>query len=220
MLIKIITKKDKITNGSTLQELAINNKLDSFLQSEDNVPVTLKNGINTSFDVGRDENNKIYFISHKCLPDVQSMNSERTNEGGWERCDVRKYLNKEFFPLLPDELQNIIVPTEITQMLIYPTLTKTFDKLFLLSRPQVFGKIYGCIGAQKDVEDCQIDIFSHCKESRIKGCQDFSINEWWLRTPVTSSQNEFVSVGKRGLISIGDARFHSKGIVPAFCVTK
>lgn len=220
MLIKIITKEDKITNWPTLQELAINNKLDSFLQSGDNIPITLKNGINISFDVGRDENNKIYFISHKCLPDRQSMNSERTNEGGWEKCDIRKYLNEEFFPLLPDELQSIIVPTEITQMLTCPTLTKTFDKLFLLSQPQVFGKIHGCTGTQKDIEDCQIDIFSQCEESRIKGCQDFSVDEWWLRTPVTASHNEFISVGERGSVSIGDARFHAKGIVPAFCITK
>lgn len=38
------------------------------------------------------------------------MNQECTNEGGWDRCELRKWLNSEFLTLCSDELRSIVRP--------------------------------------------------------------------------------------------------------------
>ena len=152
--IKVVTKETKWTSWAKLKEFAEAGKLDEVLNSGDNIPVTLKNGEEVSFDVGRDEGGKVYFIMHDCLKESKPMNSENTTKGGWEESDMRKYLNEKVIKLLPDELQAIIKPTKIIQVR-NGKRRETEDKLFLLSRTQVFGKDknYGTI----EPEDSQID---------------------------------------------------------------
>ena len=212
--IKVITKEAKWTSWAELKALSEAGKLGEVLQSGDNIPVTLKNGEEVSFDIGKDESGKIYFIMHNCLKEKKPMNSKWTNKGGWEKSDMRRYLNEEVIELLPDELREIIKPTKIVQIWDGKR-RETEDKLFLLSRTQMFGK-------NRDYEpiepnDSLIDIFENQRE-RVKECEKLEeVYYWWLRSPGSGLSGGFCSVRAGGAVgSIGAD--YSFGVAPAFCI--
>ena len=211
--VKVITKTAKWTSWAELKEFAEAGKLDEVLDSGDNIPVTLKNGEEVSFDVGRDESGKVYFIMHDCMKERKPMNSECTSAGGWEESDMRKYLNKEVIKLLPDELQEIIKPTKIVQIW-GGKRRETEDKLFLLSRTQVFGKGKGYEAIEPD--DSQIDIFK-TERNRVKEREDYGTAFWWERSPYSGRSNYFCGVGSCGYADYYSAS-SSYGVAFGFCV--
>ena len=210
--IKVITKEAKWTSWAELKAYAEAGKLGEVLQSGDNIPVTLKNGEKVSFDIGKDESGKIYFIMHDCLKENKPMNRVWTNKGGWEESVMRRYLNEEVIELLPDELREIIKPTKIVQVWDGKR-RETEDKLFLLSRTQVFGKHenYEAI----EPSDSQIDIFKSPRE-RVKECEEVEGAFWWLRSPGSNNSNTFCNVGPDRTVYCG--AHNSFGVAPAFCI--
>lgn len=210
--IKVITKEAKWTSWAELKAYAEAGKLGEVLQSGDNIPVTLKNGEEVSFDIGKDESGKIYFIMHNCLKETKPMNSIWTNKGGWEESDMRRYLNEEVIELLPDELRKIIKPTKIVQVWDGKR-RETEDKLFLLSRTQVFGKR----GNYEAIEpsDSQIDIFENRRE-RVKECEE--VYYWWLRSPHSGYSASFCRVNTAGTVNTDYYAYESGGVAPAFCL--
>ena len=212
--IKVITKEAKWTSWAELKALSEAGKLSKVLKSGDNIPVTLKNGEEVSFDIGKDEDGKIYFVMHNCLKESRPINRGWTNKGGWEESDVRRYLNEEVIELLPDELRKIIKPTKIVQVW-NDKRRETEDKLFLLSRTQVFGKHenYEAI----EPSDSQIDIFENPRE-RVKECKELEeVYYWWLRSPYSVSSSNFCSVGVDGTVYDLGAGY-SFEVTPAFCI--
>ena len=212
--IKIITKEARWTSWAELKALSEAGKLGEVLKSGDNIPVTLKNGEEVSFDVGRDESGKIYFVMHNCLKETKSMNGSWTNKGGWEESDMRRYLNEEVIELLPDELRKIIKPTKIVQVWDGKR-RETEDKLFLLSRTQVFGKHenYEAI----EPSDSQIDIFKSPRE-RVKECEEVEeVYYWWLRSPSSGFSSGFCLVYMDGAVRYYNAGYLC-GVAPAFCI--
>ena len=212
--IKVITKEAKWTSWAELKALSEARKLGEVLKSGDNIPVTLKNGEEVSFDVGKDESGKIYFVMHNCLKESKPMNRKWTNEGGWEESDMRRYLNEEVIELLPDELREIIKPTKIVQIWDGKR-RETEDKLFLLSRTQAFGKDK----QYKEIEpdDSQIDIFKSPR-GRVKESEGREIPAyWWLRSPYSSYSSNFCYVYTDGTVYISYA-YISNGVAPAFCI--
>ena len=212
--IKVIIKDAKWTSWAELKAFSEAGELDEILKSGDNIPVMLKNGDKVSFDIGKDESGTIYFIMHSCLKDRKPMNAKETNEGGWEASDMRKYLNEEIIKLLPDELQEVIKPTKIVQIL-KGKKQETEDKLFLLSRTQILGKDgwYELI----DSNDSQIDIFKSRRE-RIKESDDYEIShDWWLRSPYDGYSKYFCMIDADGGVDC-DSADYSWGVIPAFCI--
>lgn len=211
--IKVITKEAKWTSWAELKALSEAGKLGEVLKSGDNIPVTLKNGEDVSFDVGKDEDGKVYFIMHNCLKEPKPMNNEWTNTGGWEKSAMRKYLNEEVIKLLPDELQEVIKPTRIVQIWDGKE-RETEDKLFLLSRTQVFGKDknYEAI----EPEDSQIDIFK-TERSRVKERKGYGTAWWWERSPINNGSSYFCYVDSNGYSDYNNAN-GSYGVAPAFCI--
>lgn len=211
--IKVITKEAKWTSWEELKALSEAGKLGEVLKSGDNIPVTLKNGEEVSFDVGRDESGKVYFIMHDCLKEPKPMNSSCTNKGGWEESVMRRYLNEEVIELLPDDLRKMIKPTKIVQIWDGKR-RETEDKLFLLSRTQVFGKdkSYEAI----EPEDSQIDIFK-AERSRVKEREDCGTMWWWERSPYRGSSYIFCYVTSFGYSNYSSAN-SSNGVAPAFCI--
>lgn len=210
---KIRTWTEKESTWAELKALAEAGKLDEVLNSGDNIPVTLKNGEEVSFDVGRDEGGKVYFIMHNCLKEPKPMNSECTNKGGWEESEMRKYLNEEVIKLLPDELQEVIKPTKIVQAWDGKR-RETEDKLFLLSRTQVFGKDKNYEAIEPD--DSQIDIFGTGR-SRVKERESRRTAWWWERSPYVNNSNYFCNVTSSGN-SCNNYANASNGVAPAFCI--
>ena len=212
--IKVITKEAKWTSWAELKALSEAGKLGEVLKSGDNIPVTLKNGEEVSFDVGKDEDGKIYFIMHNCLKERKPMNRKLTNKGGWEESDMRRYLNEEAIELLPDELRGIIKPTKIVQVWDGKR-RETEDKLFLLARTQGFGKHENYEAIEPN--DSQIDIFEDPRE-RVKECEEAEeVYCWWLRSLYSSNSSYFCSVGTDGTV-LGNSFYYLLGVAPAFCI--
>lgn len=211
---KIRTTIEKESTWAELKALSKAGKLGEVLKSGDNIPVTLKNGEEVSFDIGKDESGKIYFIMHNCLKEKKPMNSDWTNKGGWEESDMRKYLNEEVIELLPDELRKIIKPTKIVQVW-NGKRRETKDKLFLLSRTQVFGKDINYEAIEPN--DSQIDIFKNPR-GRVKELNGSgTLCYWWLRSPGSGHSSIFCYVYTDGTVEDSGANI-SLGVAPAFCI--
>lgn len=146
-------------------------------------------------------------LAFKELPALYAMNDEATNRGGWEACKMRRYLNGDFFDLLPDDLQEVIRARTIKQLLNNRVVT-TLDKLWLMSRTEIFGQEW-----QTDVDDVQFEWFKE-KAHRVK----FYNGEpypWRERSPNYNNTNTFCFVNTNGHAGNSDADY-SYGVAPAF----
>ena len=192
--------KAAVENG-TVREL---------LHSRDQIPVTLKTGEEVIFDVAYDETGKLFFVMHDCMDKEHVMNERWTNAGGWPACDMRRYLNTTVFDVLPDDLQEVISLTTIKQVIYGETVTCE-DKLFLLSRTQVFGKGRW---TEKEPDDTQLDIFL-TERDRVKLCGDHGTWFWWLRS--AANINSFSNVYTSGYDNTSGAD-SSYGVALGFCI--
>jgi len=189
-MLNIITKTVEQSSWEEIKA-AIRDGNTEWLHSGDMIPITLKNGEELVLDVARDESGKIIFVFHDCLNEAHVMNKRATNKGGWAKTEMRRYANSDVFALLPDDLQAVIEPTTIVQI-VDGERVETNDKLFCLSRTQVFGK--GWL-SEKEPEDTQLDIFKS-ERARVKECGDNGTWPWWLRS--ANSTGNFNTVGTSG----------------------
>lgn len=206
----IITKSIKQATWAELKAAAEAGTIGELIQNGDVIPFNLKTGEEVAVRVTRDENGKMFFVLEDCLKDEHAMNKQNNTKGGWAACDMRKYLNKTVFALLPDDLQAVIAPTKIVQI-VGGERVETEDKLFLCSRTQVFGK-----GArsEREPEDTQLECFRREKD-RVKECGDNGTWFWWLRS--ADSNTGFYYVYSSGSNSYGNA-YHSYGVALGFCL--
>ena len=211
---KIITKTEKEITFEMLQEAAKNHTLKDLLKSGDQIPVTLKSGENVVFTVGRDKTGKTFFFQEDCLDETRPMNKRNTNTGGWKARDMRKWLNATFFALLPDELQAIIVPRKVVQILNGERV-ETEDKIFLPSKTQLFGD---GPWSEREHEDSQIDIFK-TEKSRVKECGDNGTYWYWTSSPYNGYTYTFCFVSDGGNAINYNAN-NSYGVAPGFCISE
>ncbi|MDD3337851.1 MAG: DUF6273 domain-containing protein [Lachnospiraceae bacterium] len=210
----IISKtKCDITWGQ-IKEAAENGTVTELVKSGDQIPVTLKNGELVLFDATYDKKGKLYFVAHNCIGECMPMNSEGGNRGGWKDCEMREYLHSEILPLLPDELQAVIAPTTIVQVLDGERV-ECQDKLFLLSETQIFGETHYA-DANGEPEDTQLDIFQN-ERDRVKEEDGEGTYWWWERSPNISSSYIFCFVSSSGNANYNSAD-NSSGVAPGFCV--
>lgn len=194
--------KIAVSNG-TIREL---------VNSGDMIPVTLKNGEAVELVATYDQTGKLFFVFNNCINEPMPMNESYTNKGGWAASLMRRTLNSDILALLPDEIQVVIAPTRIMQMQNGKEIVSE-DKLFLLSKTQVFGT---GDWSRYEPEDSPLDIFTG-ERSRVKERADYGTEWWWLRSPVASSTYNFYSVYNSGT-SNGSNAHHSIGVAPGFCL--
>lgn len=200
------------TSWEALKAAVADGSIKKMLHSGDEIPVTLKNGENVIFVVTYDENGKIYFVLRDCLADEHRMNKEWTNEGGWAATEMRTYLNSTIFALLPDDLQAVIAPTKIAQI-IDGERVECEDNLFLISKTQAFGK-----GSWTEYEpdDTHLDIFK-TERDRVKECGNNGTWFWWLRSPGSSYSTYFCFVTSNGTSNNSNAT-NANGVAFGFCI--
>lgn len=186
--------------------------LNEILHSRDRIPVTLKNGEEIVLVVTYDQTGKAYFVFEDCVAEPHYMNESYTNKGGWAASDMRCHLREDIFPLLPDDLQAVIASTRIVQI-VGGERVECEDKLFLLSKTQVFGN--GPWSANEP-EDSHLDIFKRERE-RVKERAGWGTEWWWLRSPEAPGSVAFASVFHNGS-SNNYAALHSFGVAPGFCL--
>lgn len=156
--------------------------------------------------------NEVSFVFLKC-PFRKQMNSDGKNAGGWKESELRAEL-KEFFALLPDDLQAVIKKKKTVQI-INGEKVKCKDKLWIPTEYEMFGESY--YGEQSETDTVQFDYFKDRKNRMIavEGEDDYA---WvWLATPYASNTTHFCYVSLNGGAISGSASY-SYGVAPGFTI--
>lgn len=161
-----------------------------------------------------------------------SMNSSRTNSGGWASSQMRTNIcgtslssySGTIIAVIPAALRAVLKSvTKYTDNTANgggstaSYVTATTDYFFLLSEFEVFGSItYG--NTNEKNKQAQYAYYS-AGNSKIKYKHDGTSTAalWWLRSPFASNSGGFVIVGADGTVN-GDSAGHSLGFAPGFCV--
>lgn len=161
-----------------------------------------------------------------------SMNSSRTNSGGWASSQMRTNIcgtslssySGTIIAVIPAALRAVLKSvTKYTDNTANgggstaSYVTATTDYFFLLSEFEVFGSIsYG--NTNEKNKQAQYAYYS-AGNSKIKYKHNGTSTaaRWWLRSPRASISNNFVTVDTDG--TVGSASAHiSLGFAPGFCV--
>lgn len=161
-----------------------------------------------------------------------SMNSSRTNSGGWASSQMRTNIcgtslssySGTIIAVIPAALRAVLKPvTKYTDNTANgggstaSYVTATTDYFFLLSEFEVFGSIsYG--NTNEKNKQAQYAYYS-AGNSKIKYKHDGTSTAalWWLRSPHASGSNIFVFVVTDGTVYASTADI-SLGFAPGFCV--
>ena len=161
-----------------------------------------------------------------------SMNSSRTNSGGWASSQMRTNIcgtslssySGTIIAVIPAALRAVLKSvTKYTDNTANgggstaSYVTATTDYFFLLSEFEVFGSIsYG--NTNEKNKQAQYAYYS-AGNSKIKYKHDGTSTAayWWLRSPYASASDRFVIVDTDGTVSYGNAD-RSLGFAPGFCV--
>ena len=161
-----------------------------------------------------------------------SMNSSRTNSGGWASSQMRTNIcgtslssySGTIIAVIPAALRAVLKSvTKYTDNTANgggstaSYVTATTDYFFLLSEFEVFGSIsYG--NTNEKNKQAQYAYYS-AGNSKIKYKHDGTSTAafWWLRSPGASDSGRFVVVDADGTVYRSNARY-SLGFAPGFCV--
>lgn len=161
-----------------------------------------------------------------------SMNSSRTNSGGWASSQMRTNIcgmslsnySGTIIAVIPAALRAVLKSvTKYTDNTANgggstaSYVTATTDYFFLLSEFEVFGSIsYG--NTNEKNKQAQYAYYS-AGNSKIKHKHDGTSTAafWWLRSPYAINSGTFVFVNNVGTITRYGAHF-SIGFAPGFCV--
>ena len=160
-----------------------------------------------------------------------SMNSSRTNVGGWESSQMRTNIcgtslssySGTIIAVIPASLRAVLKSvTKYTDNVggespEASSVTATTDYFFLLSEFEVFGSITYANTNEKN-KQAQYAYYS-AGNSKIKYKHDGTTTaaRWWLRSPHVGNSYRFVNVYTDGTIFTSFASY-SLGFAPGFCV--
>ena len=160
-----------------------------------------------------------------------SMNSSRTNSGGWKSSQMRTNIcgtslssySGTIIAVIPAALRAVLKSvTKYTDntgngSTAASAVTATTDYFFLLSEFEVFGSISYANTNEKN-KQAQYAYYS-AGNSKIKYKHDGTSTEarWWLRSPYAGYSGNFVRVHTDGTVNYYSA-YISLGFAPGFCV--
>lgn len=160
-----------------------------------------------------------------------SMNSSRTNSGGWASSQMRTNIcgtslssySGTIIAVIPAALRAVLKSvTKYTDntgnsSTAASAVTATTDYFFLLSEKEVFGSI-SYANTNEGNKQAQYAYYS-AGNSKIKYNHSSTSTavSWWLRSPSASYSSYFVLVYTGGTVSASSAHY-SYGFAPGFCV--
>lgn len=200
---------------NTIKKAQADGKLQELLQVGDELDITLKTGEALTAQAAGTTENGLRFVLKDCMKDMRSMNKHMTNKGGWRDCEMRLWLNETIFHILPNELQEIIVPRRIVQTVDGEAL-ESEDKLWLPSFTEMFGKENTKDWAPEDTDETQLELFS-TERSRVKEAPGNGTWWYWLRSPYGGNSSYFCIVDSNGGAFSTGASYVS-GVAFGFCL--
>ena len=120
------------------------------------------------------------FESKDCLPVEVAYNQNNRNAGGFADSDVKRYLNKEVFNSLPEELRNVIAEVERKQ----ENGESSLCRLFLPTESELFGD---CCYSEDDTYN-QIEYYKD-RRNRIKCNRKGGSPDWYWTASVRSGNS-------------------------------
>lgn len=163
------------------------------------------------------------------------FNSTNTNSGGWEKSQIRSWLNSDWLTLLPKDLQNsitIVAKKTNNSGGASGTTRTTFssDKLWLFSYVELCGtaewfdrsnesRILAFEGTQyKLFKDC--DATTGAENAILVKLYNGSPCWWWERSADPLNSDRYFDVHKTGGVTSAMSSLASSpgGVVPGFCI--
>lgn len=142
-----------------------------------------------------------------------SWNTDYTNKGGWDACELRKWLNSEFLERCSDDLRSVIRPViKLTSAgECSDEIIKSVDRIFILSEKEVYGRVmYSVPGEGSWYEYYRLeDVPYYALDEDGDPCSS------GLRSPYYSNGSTFCNVYSSGYITSSYAR-SSGGLRPGF----
>lgn len=200
---------------NTIKKAQADGKLQELLQVGDELDITLKTGEALTVQAGGTTENGLRFVLKDCMKDMRGMNKRMTNKGGWRDSEMRLRLNETIFHMLPDELQEIIIPRRIVQTMDGEAL-ESEDKLWLPSFTEIFGEENAEDWAPADTNETQMELFT-TERSRVKEVPGNGTWWYWLRSPYGGYSTYFCFVGSSGRASY-DSASNALGVAFGFCL--
>ena len=207
--------------------------------------ITLKNGasikvsvVGVSHDVSSDGSKRhgLTFMTDGCVA-LRRMNSSGSNTGGWERSDLRAWLNGDFIGLLPDDLAAVLQPTQkltnnVGKTTSTSSVTTTVDKVWapslveLVGADQVSGVDWPAEYADADqIFNREGSQYEYTVGSLASDPNDTLVMfwngqpvSWWERSPHPGFDTYFKGVSTMGVPVEGEDPAQSLGVVACFCV--
>lgn len=208
----MITRKSNVSGSWNEVEDRIRNNPEYF-HIGDIISDKLRDGTAVEWIVTDVTDKYVRFESRDCI-ESHCMNEQRTNRGGVAESSMQKFLDKEIFGLLPDDLQRVI--SETTRSYMDGDEKKEFKtKLFLPSASEVFD-YENCYG--EDNLYSQLDFYKD-RRNRIKYGKSGGSAYWWLSSPSAGGTTHFCAVGTSGTAGCHTAS-NAYGVAPCFIINR
>ena len=223
-MFEITTKTTITTDWAQLKTVQERGNLAEVLEVGSEFPISLEADADNENDVFEQltaqvthvtKEGRVMVVLKDCMEKMHAMNDYATNKGGWKDSAMRKWLNKDVLPRLPKELQEMIVPRSIRQM-IDGKEVQTQDKLWLPSFTEMFGADAAAEWAPCDLGDEQFELLDS-ERSRVKEVPERGTWWYWLRSPRASNSTSFCLVYSSGFADIDRASYAS-GVAFGFCL--
>ena len=179
------------------------------------------------------------FHSTHLFPRAYAMKTtSAVNNGGWASSDMYTYLQAggTFCSNFEASFVNAIKQTPKTYNTAggngnLVTRTTTGDKFFLLSYGEITGAAQSYTPSLNS-EGLQYDYFAaksisttnvnsvlayKTRAGEYPTGAESSFSKWWLRSPRTTSSQEFMRIGTDGIVDYSDLANAAYGVAPAFC---
>ena len=194
--------------------------------------------VGVSHDVSSDGSKRhgLTFMTDGCVA-LRRMNSSGSNTGGWERSDLRAWLNGDFIGLLPDDLAAVLQPTQkltnnVGKTTSTSSVTTTVDKVWapslveLVGADQVSGVDWPAEYADADqIFNREGSQYEYTVGSLASDPNDTLVMfwngqpvSWWERSPHPGFDTYFKGVSTMGVPVEGEDPAQSLGVVACFCV--
>lgn len=155
-----------------------------------------------------------------CFPDTYAMNSNGSNAGGWNGCQMRTVKMAQLYDLLPDDLKAVIATVDIKASSggsSGSTVVTSQDQLFLLAEREIFASRSYSLQAEWDaLTRWQYYANNDTATARVKK-RNASAYNWWERSAIAGDSNYFCFVNSYGDANDSYAGY-TLGVSPGFTI--
>ena len=155
---------------------------------------------------------------------IFDSNDENENTGGWAATGMRRYLNNEFYNIIPNDLKKIIIETDPIvsgsgSSGISPNVS---DKIYFFSTREVGWDFPHDNKKNIETDTRILDYYeaNNNNTSRIKKDLNNVAKTWWLRSAWAGYKNGYAYIRTDGTCNAILATLNPQGVSPAFRIGK